>query len=263
MTLCINYVTKSGIAIAASDSLITTTKYKQPTASFLPTNEEILHQTPYAVKVHNITGVKAYTCDNIDILVTIAGNVLLGLQCALHIESYLKHGYNLWPRDIELAIESKIHDFWRDARDRSIKMSFSFFDHKRNPVLLECRATGPGDFNFGRVESQGDFILSVLGDGDDTAKASILSKANAYTYTHSVDEAIHIASLSALQHAIDDPTKIFIGGHVQASRLQHFNSQYLVADYEGDKYFRGTMLDDYDRLDLPILDMTDKAYSIR
>jgi len=247
--------------VSLTDSLLTTTRKFPESGSFLPSDQEVVHQTPYAVKFHNISGVKAYSGNSIDILTAIAGNVSLGLQCALHIDAYLKYGFSNWFNDIEYAIREKVLDFWCDSRDRQIQMSFALFDHKMRPKLIECRADEKGDIYFHTIGPENGFALSVLGDGCDEVKDQILSKINMLQYEHDLDAAIHLACVSALQENIDDPSKIFIGGHIQGGHLNGYDGDYLVVDY-GYKFFRGTMLKHYDNLELPIMNMSDPLYRI-
>jgi len=261
MTLCVTYITDSGRAVALTDSLLTTTRKITESGGFLPSDQEIVHQTPYAIKFHNISGVKAYGGNSIDILTAIAGNVSLGLQCALHIDTYLKYGYTLWFSDIEFAIQEKIRDFWYDARDKQIQMSFALYDHKMRPQLLECRANEGGEIKFQTLSSKDGFSLSVLGDGCCEAKEQILSKINSLIYKHDLDTAVHLGCVSVLQDYIDDSEKIFIGGHIQGGCLNRYKGEYLVVDY-GNKFFRGTMLSNYDSLELPIMNMNDPLYKI-
>ncbi|CAK1849332.1 conserved hypothetical protein [Vibrio crassostreae] len=263
MTLCVTYITDSGKAVSLTDSLLTTTQKSPDKGAFLPSDQEIVHQTPFAVKFHNISGVRAYSGRTIDILTAIAGNVSLGLQCTLHIETYLKFGYTLWYNDIKNAIEDKVLDFWCDARDKQIQMSFALFDHKLNPQLIECRADDTGNIYFQSIKSENGFALSVLGDGSEEVKAQILNKINTLQYQYEdFDTAIHIACVSVLQENINDSSKIFIGGNIQGGRLNKYDGEYLVIDYGDNLFFRGTKLDCYDNLELPIMDMSDSLYTI-
>ncbi len=263
MTLCVTYITDSGKAFSLTDSLLTTTRKTPDKGAFLPSDQEVVHQTPYAVKFHNITGVKAYSGRHIDVLTAIAGNVSLGLQCTLHIETYLKYGYTLWYRDIVNTIEEKVLDFWCDARDKQIQMSFALFDHKMNPKLIECRADDSGNIYFFEIESKNGFSLSVLGDNSEEVKQQILTKINALQYQYpNLETAIHVACVSMLQENIDDSAKRFIGGKMQGGFLNGYDGEYLVIDYGVEQYFRGTELSSYDNLELPTMDMCDGLYSI-
>lgn len=263
MTLCVTYITNSGKAVSLTDSLLTTTRKSPEKAAFLPSDQEVVHQTPFAVKFHNISGVKAYFGRRIDVLTAIAGNVSLGLQCTLHIEAYLKYGYTLWYNDIKNAIEEKVLDFWYGARDKQIQMSFALFDHKMTPRLMECRADGSGNIFFQSIESENGFALSVLGDNCEEAKQQILTRINALQYQYEdLDTAIHIACVSVLQENIDDSAKIFIGGKIQGGCLNGYDGEYLVIDYGRNQFFRGTELGGYDNLELPVMDMCDSLYTI-
>jgi hypothetical protein len=261
MTLCVTYITNTKMAVSLTDSLLTTTRKFPESGVFLPSDQEVVHQTPFAVKFHNISGVNAYSGNTIDILTAIAGNVSLGLQCVLHIEAYLKYGDAKWFSDIEYAIRDKVFDFWYDARDRQIQMSFALFDHKMRPKLIECRADEKGQIDFQTIDPDNGFALSVLGDGCYEVKDQILSKINAFQYEHDLDTAIHLACVSVLQENIDDSSKRFIGGHIQGGRLNGYCGEYLVVEY-GNKFFRGTMLSNYDDLELPIMYMNDPHYKI-
>jgi hypothetical protein len=263
MTLCVTYITNSGKAVCLTDSLLTTTRKSPEKGTFLPSNQEVVHQTPFAVKFHNISGVKAYSGCHIDVLTAIAGNISLGLQCILHIETYLKYGYTLWYNDIVNTIKEKVLDFWCDARDQQIQMSFALFDHKMNPKLIECRADESENIYFFNIESENGFALSVLGDNCEEVKQQILTKINALQYQYSdLDTAIHTACVSVLQENIDDSTKRFIGGKIQGGCLNGYDGEYLVIDYGVNQYFRGTELGDYDNLELPIMNMCDSLYTI-
>lgn len=248
--------------MALSDSLLTTISNRQDSGSFLPSNQEITHQTPYGVKIHLISGSAAYSHYEIDILTAIAGNVSLGLQCTLHIESYLKYGLNRWLGDFKFDLQSKVFDFWFDARDKQLQMSFTLFDHKKRAHIFECAADEMGRFNFSEIEELNGFKLSVLGDGRKEAKEEIISRINSLLYTHDLDEAIHIACVSALKKRIDDENERFIGGNMQGAVLNEYSGQYLVVN-DGIKHFRAAELEHYEQLDLPILELLEDKYPIR
>jgi hypothetical protein len=255
MTLCVTYITDSGKAVSLTDSLLTTTRKKPDLGSFLPSDIEVIHQTPYAVKFHKISGVKAYSGNSLDILTAIAGNV------SLHIDTYLQFGYSLWLADIKNVIQDKIEDFWFDSRDKQIQMSFALFDHKLRPQLFECRADERGQMTFKVVEPEEGFALSVLGDGCHEAKEQILSKINSLLYEYDLETAIHMGCVSVLQASIDDQAEVFIGGYIQGGQLNGYEGDYLVVDY-GYKYLRGTMLDDYDNIELPVMKMNEPLFPI-
>lgn len=262
MTLCVTYATDFQRAVALSDSLLTTISKRQDTGSFLPSNQKITHQTPYGVKIHLISGSAAYSHYEIDILTAIAGNVSLGLQCTLHIESYLKYGLNRWLADFKFDLQSKVIDFWCDARDKQLQMSFTLFDHKKHVHIFECTADESGKLDFTEIEELNGFKISVLGDGRKKAKEEILSRISSLLYTHDLEEAIHIACVSALKNRIEDESERFIGGNMQGAVLNGYSGQYLVVN-DGIKYFRAAELEYYEQLNLPTLELQEEKYPIR
>ena len=199
MTLCITYATSSNRSVSISDSLLTTVRTKSENGSFLPPDQEIVHTNPYGVKIHIISGVSAYGGNRIDILSSVAGNVSLGLQCALHTEAYLRGCKIQWYGDIIYSLEQKIFDFWWLARDQSLQMSFALCDHKMRIHILECIAEESGSFSFSEVEMMNDIQLSVIGDDREVVKRDIFKKINTLSYSLNIDEAIHTACVESLK----------------------------------------------------------------
>lgn len=79
MSLCISYRTENGKAITLSDSLLTTIRKKErsnkeekESAAFLQSNQEILHQTPYGIKVQILSQKNSSYASRFDIVVSIA-----------------------------------------------------------------------------------------------------------------------------------------------------------------------------------------------
>ncbi|KEA63394.1 hypothetical protein ADIMK_2431 [Marinobacterium lacunae] len=265
MTLCITYATDTGKALSVSDSLLSTIKRKEKpseeNASFLPSDQELIHQTPFAVKIHIVKNAAAYGGHEVDMLTAIAGNLSLGLQCTLHIEAYMQSGLTRWFGDLKFDLEQRIRQFWNHARDQQLQMSFALFDHKSRPHIFECRSDEFGAFAFSSAEDSGGFKLSVLGDGADQVRESILCKVNSLLYQHDLETALRIASVSKLQEKIEDDAELFIGGSIQGAHMQEYHAQYLLVDYL-EKCVRGAPIEHYEELELPTLRVFDSEHRI-
>lgn len=260
MTLCVTYGISRNQAITLSDSLLTTTRKTEDTATFLPSNQYIAHQTPRAVKIHIVSQSESLYAERYDVLCAIAGNVSLGLQSLLHLDAYLKGIKYLWYDHIKLTIEDRIYPFWEMARDQSLEMSFALNDHKGRIHLFELKAD-EGQFNFYEVEDDNGILLSVIGDRSSDVRAKIMSKVNLLSYQTDISESIHVASASILREEIEDSSSVFIGGVMQGAVLNRHLGEYLVVKGSG-YYFRGAKLEDWDTLSYPIMDINTPRYEI-
>ena len=155
----------------------------------------------------------------------------------------------------------KVSDFWSDARDQQLQMSFTLYDHKRRAHIFEYGADENGEFSFHEVEDHYGFKLSILGDGKERAKEEIMSSINCLLYEHDLEDAVHMSCVSALKNRINDKSELFIGGYMQGAVLNQYSGRYLVVA-SGVKCFRAAELDDYDQLDLPVLDLMASGFPI-
>lgn len=271
MSLCISYRTENGKAITLSDSLLTTIRKKErsnkeekESAAFLQSNQEILHQTPYGIKVQILSQKNSSYASRFDIVVSIAGNVSLGLQSLLHLDAILQGtSYALWAEQIPSIIEDKIYLFWNNARDQSLQMSFVINDHKGRTKIYELYAEND-IFDFSEVKEENGVLVSVIGDGSITVKEKIFQKVNSFMYSNkSFNEIIHIAAVETLVEKIKDQNSIFIGGSLQGAIFNHYLASYLKI-HDGITYFRGAEIESYesDLLSLPTLHLNLPNYPI-
>ncbi len=259
MTLCITYSLDSYRATALSDSLLTTTS-RVESATFLPSNEKIVHQNPYGVKVQIISQPTALYSERYDILCSIAGNVSLGLQSLLYIDGFLKGTSYLWYDHIKNIIEDKVYQFWESARDQHINICFAMNDHKGRIRFFELNADDK-HFFFDEVVEEDGILISTIGDDCEEAKKEILNRINTYCYKMKLEEAIHVASVEILKEKIEDSSSIFVGGNIQGALLNHHHAEYCIV--KGESFtFRSAELDYYEELNYPILDLSEKKYKI-
>ncbi len=258
MTLCITYSLDSYRATAVSDSLLTTTMTEK--ASFLPSDEKIVHQNPYGVKVQIISQPDSLYSERFDILCSIAGNVSLGLQSILYIDGFLKGTSCLWYDHIKLIVEDKLFQFWKTARDQHINICFAMNDHKGRIRLFELLADNT-QFSFYEVMPESEILISVIGDDCKEAKKEILTRVNTYSYKMKLEEAIHFASIEVLKEAIDSPHAIFVGGNIQGALLNHHHAEYCLVR-NGNINFRSAQLEHFEELSYPILDLLDEKFTI-
>lgn len=271
MSLCISYRTTNGKAVTLSDSLLTTVRKKEQSnndenesASFLPSDQEILHQTPYGIKVQILSQKDSLYSSRFDVVVSIAGNVSLGLQSLLHLDAILQGtSFVTWAEHVPWKIEEKIRLFWNNARDQSLQMSFVINDHKGRTKIYELNAEN-GIFDFFEVEEENGVLVSVIGDGSIAVREKIFQKVNSLMYSDkSLNEIIHIAAVETLVETIRDHNSIFIGGSLQGAIFNHYLASYLKI-HDDVTYFRGAEIESYesDLLSLPTLDLNSPDYPI-
>lgn len=273
MTLCITYKVGKSEAICISDSLLTYTGAKsapensgesdKESGAFLPSNVEVRHQTPHAVKVHIVSQSEHFYCgDGYDVIFSIAGNVSLGLQSILHLESYLQGTYDLWFDDMAYAIRDKIYPFWSKASDKEIELSYCITDHKGRTHIFEI-FTREGELFIDFVDEVHGVTISVIGDDPKEVKNTIYKKITALTYGKglTLEEATHIACVDTLKEKIDSEESIFIGGSIQGARLQGYKASYLSFKDEHVS-FRGSQVEQSDRLNYPSVALLEEGYPI-
>lgn len=260
MTLCVTYKTSRSRAVSLSDSLLTTTIKKDDSGSFLPSDQEVVHQTPHAVKVQIITQEESTYGERFDVVCSIAGNVSLGLQSILHLDAYLKGTSNLWYDHIKIIIDETIYPFWAMARDQSLEICFALNDHKGRVHFFELSG-GKDDFNFYEVEEENEILLSVIGDDSHNVRSEILSKVNILLYQMDFEQAIHQASVKILKDRIESPTVRFVGGGMQGAILDHHLAKYMVIK-DNRFHFRGAELEDWENLAYPIMDLRSSGLKI-
>lgn len=279
MSLCITYRTENGKAITISDSLLTTIKNIDKdkknddiidSGSFLPSDQKIVHQTPYGIKVHIISQKNStYASSRFDIVVSIAGNVSLGLQSLLHVDAILQGSSYMWDDQILWIIEDKIRLFWNNARDQSLQMSFVITKHKRKTKFFELYADN-NTFEFFEVEEEHGLLISVIGDGSADVKEEIYKRINSLSYSNmSLNQIIHKVSIGILLEIINSTNSRFIGGSLQGAIFNDNIASYLKIKTEtefGDYlvFYRGAEIESYESklIEVPLLDLTSPDFPI-
>jgi hypothetical protein len=227
----------------------------------LPSNERIVHQNPYGVKVQIISQPEALYSERFDVLCSVAGNVSLGLQSLLYVDGFLRGTSCLWYDHIKNLIEEKVYQFWDSAGDQHLNICFAMNDHKGRIRFFELKADD-NRFSFDEVAEENEILISVIGDDCVEVKKKILTRINAYCYKMELEEAIHVASVEVLKEIVEDPSSIFVGGNIQGALLNHHHAEYLVVK-RGDSFtFRSADLEYYEKLTYPILDLSEERFKI-
>ena len=268
MSLCISYRTENGKAIVVSDSRLTTTGKNDKSvesAAFLPSNQKILHQTDYGIKVQILTQKESgSTYSEFNVIVSIAGNVSLGLQCLAHIDACLQGNDLLWAESIPSYIEDKILLFWNNARDQTLQMSFTLNNHKGATRIFELNAD-ENIFEFKELQEENGILLSVIGDNADNVKNDIFLKINSKLYTNgNLNVVIHTSVLSTLSNIMKNETDLYVGGKIQGAIFNNDRATYLkIKDIDGFT-FRTAEIEDYEIeiLKFPLLDLTDEFFPV-
>ncbi len=268
MSLCISYRTQNGKAVVLSDSRLTTIRKKNSvvqSANFLPSNMEILHQTDYGIKVQILTqNISGSTGSQFNIVVSIAGNVSLGLQCLAHIDACLMTNFILWAEDIPAYLEDKINEFWNNARDQSLQMSFVLNNHKGKTRIFELNADD-NFFEFFEVNEVSGILISVIGDNAFSVKEKIFSEINRQSYTEDLNTNIHKSAITELKKEIESQSNLFVGGKIQGAIFNDNVAIYLKVKNEDGCSIRAAKIEDYEEeiLEYPLLDLTNNNFEIK
>jgi hypothetical protein len=260
MSLCISFRTDNKI-YSIADSQLTTTITKRDTGSLLPTDTEIVHTTPNAIKIQIASHPNSIYADRQDMVFNIAGNVSLGLQSVLHIDACLSGSPNLWAEHIPDFIAEKLWLFWNTSRDKNIECILSINDHKRKLHLFEFIGT-EDKFEMGERKEENGILLSVIGDHKNEVREKILTATNSASFKLDVDSALYYASLRELLRAIEDESNVFVGGNMQLAVLENYNAQYLIQRRNG-LFFRGAEIQNDEIVDIKTLDLEDEIFDLR
>lgn len=268
MSLCISYLTQNGKAVVLSDSRLTTI-YKGNTsvqrASFLPSDMKILHQTDYGIKVQILTqNTSGSTASQFNIVVSIAGNVSLGLQCLAHIDACLMTNSTLWAESVPWYLKDKINEFWNDARDQSLQMSFVLNNHKGKTKIFELDADD-NSFEFSEVNEVSGILISVIGDNAFSVKEKIFNEINRRLYTEDLNTSIHKSAITELKKEIESQSNLFVGGKIQGAIFNDNIAMYLKVKNEDGCSIRAARIEDYEEeiLEYPLLDLTNDNFEIK
>lgn len=213
--------------------------------------------TDLAVKLHYATQESTfYPAARFDISFGVSGTLSLGLQSILYLDACLKGESGTWADAIVNIIGDKLWDFWEAAISKDITYSIGLHNHKGRARIFEWECLGPTSKpTYREVEELDGMLFSVHGDGANLVRERILSEVNASSYCElAVEDALTFAAVRALQAAIDDDTKRYIGGHVQACLLERHEAEFLVCSGHM-RHLRSAYIEDDEALRYRTLDL--------
>jgi hypothetical protein len=213
--------------------------------------------TDLAVKLHYATQDNTfYPASRFDVSFGVSGTLSLGLQSILYLDACLKGESNTWADAIINIVRDKLWDFWEQAISKDITYSIGFHNHKGRARIFEWECIGSNSSPiFREVEEFNGVLLSVHGNGADVVREQILRDVSTCCYSDiAVEDALMFAAVRALQAAINDHSKPYIGGQIQACLLDHHVAEFLVCSSRL-RHLRSAYIDDHEALRYRTLDL--------
>lgn len=238
MTLCIMLRRPDQTVLSIADSRLT-----------LESNEKAW-MTDLAVKLHYATQESTfYPASRFDVSFGVSGTLSLGLQSILYLDACLKGESGTWADAIVNIIRDKLWDFWEEAISKDITYSIGLHNHKGKARIFEWECLGARSLpTFREVDEFEGLLFSVHGDGATSVREQVLSEVNACSYCDvALEEALAFAAIRALQSSMQDDSKPYIGGQVQACLLERHVAEFLVCSGHS-RHLRSAYIEDSEAL---------------
>jgi hypothetical protein len=249
MTLCISHKFKSPNddiprAVCYADSRITVIGSTEQISvgSFLPSSQEIKHQTDSGIKIQIVSATIVIDGNEScrDFAFSIAGAVALGLQSLIHLDSVFKTFYENYNFEEYIdRIKVTLHEFWKDAWDQEIEYLMTATDDSGEIRIIHIRGT-EANLVFEEVPEEDELLFAVIGDHAEESRQKIRQETNSLMCAGvEMNSALELACVRMMRRAIEDQTQTFIGGNIQACQLIDKSFTYLTLDDGCNLLFRG------------------------
>lgn len=249
MTLCISLKHHSrdsyDQSFSFADSRITVVGASQTEKglSTLPSTHEIKHQTDHGIKLHIVKSDQ--TRGRRDIVASVAGSVLLGLQSLIYLESVIQGmlGAQTFDRLLETIVRA-IDLFWSDAHDKGVEYIFQLADDQNRTRIFELTASNSSTPELREVHAEQGIVLSVIGDQKQRVRNEVFSEINRILYLKSeisLEEAALIASIRAMRRETENPQNLFVGGPIQMVTMKGVSAYYVASQYKEHIAFRSAI----------------------
>lgn len=214
---------------------------KEKGISLLPSNQKIIHQTDKGIKLHIINSNQDK--GRRDIIATVAGSVLLGLQSIIYLESTIEgmFGKITFEKIKEIIVRS-ITDFWEDAHDKEVEYLFNIADDQNRNRILSLTATSTSKPILHEIPSDHGVTIGVIGDQKERIRREIYSEITTILMLKAdlePAEAALISCLRAMRRETENPGNIFVGGPIQLAAMKGTKAYYMASNYKDFLSFRG------------------------
>lgn len=249
MTLCISFkhierwVYDQSFALTDSRITVMGRSDDAKAINYLPTTLKLKHQTDRGIKLHIIKSDQSK--GGRDIVASVAGSVLLGLQSLIYIDSAIQGllGKLTFDRLLNTVINS-IEHFWDGAYDQEVEYLFKIADDDNKTRILHVLATRDSKPTLLEIRPENGVVLGVIGDQSERVRQDIFSEINRIMILRpsmSVEAATLIAAIRAMRRETEDPQNLFVGGPIQMAAMKGVNAYYMASHYKTQIAFRSAL----------------------